>query len=415
MHVDTMRRIDRWVGVPACYVLTLWRRLTERTVPIDEPVRNVAFIMLAELGALVLAYPAMVRARELFPGAQLHFLTLEPSRAALRLIGISDEQIVTIDPRTPARFAWTTLGAIFEMRRRRIDSVVCLEIFVRFGALLSAVIGARRRSGFYPFSASAPYIGDLFSHRAIYSPHRHIAQSYAVLVEALASPTSDEAVPKRPLAMPQTRFRAVVAHAARQAIGDKLKQALAAWQPETRLVILNANTSDLVPNRRWPTESYAALARRLLEDPRVSIVLTGTDEERTGSDLLRDAIGRCDRVANLAGATTLDQLIALFSVSDLLITNDSGSAHFASGTEIATIVLFGPETPLIFGPVGANQETVYLNLACSPCVSPSNQKRSVCTDNVCMQGISVDAVVDLARRRLAGTSLSPLFAGRGVG
>jgi ADP-heptose:LPS heptosyltransferase len=174
------------------------------------------------------------------------------------------------------------------------------------------------------------------------------------------------------------------------------------WQPETRLVILNANAGDLVANRRWPIENYVALARRLLEDPRISIVLTGTREEQMGAASLKTSIGIPERVANLAGMTTLDELVALFTVAQLLITNDSGTAHFASGTEIATIVLFGPETPLIFGPVGPHQEAVYLDLACSPCVSPYNQKRSTCTDNLCMKGISVDAVLDLARRRLAG-------------
>ena len=90
-------------------------------------------------------------------------------------------------------------------------------------------------------------------------------------------------------------------------------------------------------------------------------------------------------------ATALMDLPALYAVSTLMLTNDSGPAHFAAASGLATIVLFGPETPKLYGPSG-NSRVIFAGLACSPCASAFNHRKTSCTDNICMQAISVDEV-----------------------
>ncbi|MEY8243505.1 MAG: glycosyltransferase family 9 protein, partial [Gammaproteobacteria bacterium] len=87
------------------------------------------------------------------------------------------------------------------------------------------------------------------------------------------------------------------------------------------------------------------------------------------------------------------ELITLYSISDLLITNDSGPVHFASTTEIPILALFGPGSTVDFRPMSPNAKVISLELACSPCVSVLNQKKSSCDDNQCMKQISVQMVV----------------------
>lgn len=82
-----------------------------------------------------------------------------------------------------------------------------------------------------------------------------------------------------------------------------------------------------------------------------------------------EATGKADRIVNLAGMTSLNDLIDIFCFSDLFISNDSGPAHLASLTDIQSIVLFGPETPLLYSPLGKNSESLYLGLDCQPCVT----------------------------------------------
>lgn len=70
-----------------------------------------------------------------------------------------------------------------------------------------------------------------------------------------------------------------------------------------------------------------------------------------------------------------------------MVTNDSGPNHFASLGNMQTVTLFGPETPDLYGSLGKTVN-IYKALACSPCVTAANQRKTACSDNVCMQQIS---------------------------
>ena len=103
---------------------------------------------------------------------------------------------------------------------------------------------------------------------------------------------------------------------------------------------------------------------------------------------------------SLAGKTALAELPALYSHASVMVTNDSGPSHFAAATGLPTIVLFGPETPKLYQPLGPSR-AIYAGLACSPCVSAQNHRKTACTDNVCMKAISVDEVYAVVAEVLA--------------
>jgi ADP-heptose:LPS heptosyltransferase len=86
--------------------------------------------------------------------------------------------------------------------------------------------------------------------------------------------------------------------------------------------------------------------------------------------------------------------MVLYCLADVLVTNDSGPAHFASLTTIRTVTLFGPETPLLFAALTPRNKPLWAGIACSPCVSAVNNRQSACTNNVCMQRISVEQVFE---------------------
>jgi len=86
--------------------------------------------------------------------------------------------------------------------------------------------------------------------------------------------------------------------------------------------------------------------------------------------------------------------MVLYCLADVLVTNDSGPAHFASLTPIRTVTLFGPETPLLFAALTPRNKPLWAGIACSPCVSAVNNRQSACTNNVCMQRISVEQVFE---------------------
>src|SRR5262249_21184770 len=121
----------------------------------------------------------------------------------------------------------------------------------------------------------------------------------------------------------------------------KTLQGLLRHERTSGLILLNANASDLMPLRRWPSERYVELAGRLLDRyPEVAIAFTGARAEATAVEALVQQVAS-PRCVSMAGKTTLRELLALYCLADVLVTNDSGPAHFASLTPIDVVVLFG--------------------------------------------------------------------------
>jgi ADP-heptose:LPS heptosyltransferase len=161
-----------------------------------------------------------------------------------------------------------------------------------------------------------------------------------------------------------------------------------------------------MPLRKWPQERFVELGRRLLaSDDRLHLAITGAPSEREAAVALAGAIGS-SRAVSVAGRTTLYELMTLYTLADVLVTNDSGPGHFAALTGIDTVVLFGPETAARYGPLGPRCHVMSAGLACSPCVNAFNHRFSPCTINRCMLEITVDQVFEavgacLAARRRA--------------
>jgi len=286
-----------------------------------------------------------------------------------------------------------------------------MEFFARAPAIFAFLSGAKRRVGLHRFTAEAPYRGDLMTHRVQYNPHMHIAQYYAVLVETLAHDSGDVPMLKAPVRgapPPMPRFAPAAADVDR--VRRLLDERLGPLGDP--LVLLNPNASDLLPLRRWPTERFTALAERILADyANAAVAVTGAPSERKAAEDLCRTIGSA-RVASLAGETTLRDLLTLYTLADVLITNDSGPGHFSTLTDIDAVVLFGPETPTLFGPLGSHCHILRADLACSPCVNALNHRFSPCKNNICMQAITVDDVYKEVARCLSARAEKERYGAR---
>jgi ADP-heptose:LPS heptosyltransferase len=397
MNIDRMRAIDRWVGIPLCFLLTLLIRPFAAVAGTRKPPKRILFIELSEMGSTILADPAMRKARAVF-SADLFFVIFDTNAASLDLLGtVPRDNIRTIRAGSLWTLAIDTLGFLLWTRRRGIDAVVDLELFSRFTALLTGLSGAAHRVGFHRFYNEGLYRGHLLTHRVAYNPHIHIAKNFVALINALAA-----AAPERPYSKTVvtddeiTLPRLVAGGREAQAISAGVAAAFPPFEPERhRLVLFNPNASDMLPQRRWPAEHFATLARRVLERwEDVVILITGAPEEAADAEALRIRVGHA-RIINFAGRSTLADLPLLYSIADLMVSNDSGPAHFAAVTDMPTIVLFGPETPALYGPLGRSC-AITAGLACSPCVSAANHRRTACADPVCMAAIPPERVLAAA-------------------
>jgi ADP-heptose:LPS heptosyltransferase len=106
------------------------------------------------------------------------------------------------------------------------------------------------------------------------------------------------------------------------------------------------------------------------------------------------------RALDLTGQTTMTELLHLFNLANVMVTNDSGPAHFAALTRIREVVIFGPEIPERYGPLSTNLDVIHTGYTCSPCIGPLNQRLSPCNDNLCLKSIGVEEIAALVRSRL---------------
>jgi ADP-heptose:LPS heptosyltransferase len=393
----TLQWIDRRIGAPICFLLTLLRKLEGLFgAPGPVAVRSILFLKLAEQGSTVLAHAAVTRAVAKVGRDNVYFLVFEENRFIVDVIGlVPPGNVFTIRTGSAWAMATSALRVISAVRRRRIDACIDMEFFARFSAAIAFATGIPTRVGFHVFFGEGPYRGDLMTHRLLYNPHLHTSRAFTGLVMALDSdpgafPTFGVVPPESP---PLPVFQPAPGEVAE--VESILRQA---GIPEgARLVILNANASDLLPLRKWDSANYEALARRLLaEFPDLWIGFAGSPEEEPRIAEIALAVGS-DRSVCLAGRTTLRQLLVLFGLAEVLVTNDSGPAHFAALTTIDVVALFGPETPLLFSAPGPRNHSLWAGIACSPCINAFNNRQTACRDNVCMKTITVEQVLGKVR------------------
>jgi ADP-heptose:LPS heptosyltransferase len=402
MNVDTMRSIDYYAGVPLAFTGTLIKKTVDFFLPPKKvKPKNVLLIELSEMGSAILVDPAMRKLKENIEG-ELFFVIFSKNKVSLQLLGtVKEENIYTIDESSLINLATSSLKFLKWCREKEIDSVIDLELFSRFTALLTVASGAVNRVGFHAFHNEGLYRGDFLTHKVAYNAHQHITKNFIALVDALLSESQELPFLKRVISDEEIQIaKADIKEEEQDAVRTVISGLYSGFDKEKNPVILvNSNASDLLPQRRWDRENYGDVIKKILSyNENAIVLLTGAPAEREGAQLLADYVAD-DRCINFAGEVKFLQLPALYSVCAFMLTNDSGPAHFASITDMHTFVIFGPETPALYGSLGPTTP-IYAGMSCSPCVSASNHRKTPCSDNQCIKIITPDWVFNTLKFKL---------------
>jgi ADP-heptose:LPS heptosyltransferase len=402
ISVNTMRAIDHWVGVPLCAVASPVVALIDGIKNIfakgpGEP-RKLLFIELSEMGSAILVDPAMRNAQA--RGAEIFFLIFKSNRASLTLLNtVKPENIFTIDASSLGGLIKDTLKFLLVARKHRIDTVIDLELFSRFTALLTGLCGARRRVGYHIFHGEGLWRGFMLTRKVHYNPHIHITKNFLSLIHAAFAKEIEVPFSKIHIADSEVRLeQAVIDPVVMNKLSERIEKLCASFgiqfkQGTQRLILVNPNASDLLPQRRWAQQRFSELIQGLNQlYPKDLILITGSPSEFDYVEKVR-AVANVKNALNFAGQVSFAELPPLYTLSDVMVTNDSGPGHFSAVTPLRTVVLFGPETPALYGSVGKSI-AITANLACSPCVSAANHRKTPCHDNVCMQAITVPQVIE---------------------
>jgi ADP-heptose:LPS heptosyltransferase len=390
-----MRFVDRRIGIPLCYLLSgVYRIKTFFTSPAKPiAIKRILFMQISEMGSAISAYSAIKKAQQLYPHAELYYFIFSEMQESVHLLDlIPKDRVFTVTSKSFVGFALGLLRMILKIRRYNFDVILDLELFSRLSSLLSYLFKSKIRVGFHRFHMEGLYRGTFHTHKVIYNHLRHISYNFLSLVYAISSeigkePCTKVCIPDSDLQIKKIRSSA----AEKKELMRRLRVKYPGLSEKHKIIILNPNASELLPLRRWPLESYSELAKKILQDPSAVIVITGVQSEIKDAEAICSEV-KNERCINFAGETTLRQLIDLYNIGRVLLSNDSGPPNFASLTDIHGLVFFGPETPVCYKPLGKNIEPLYANYICSPCVSAYNHRKSACTKNECLRAIRVDEV-----------------------
>jgi ADP-heptose:LPS heptosyltransferase len=301
---------------------------------------------------------------------------------------------MTVSDRSLTAFIPDSFNVLRAMRALRFDVVIDCELFARVSSIFSFLSGASVRVGFYRHKQEGLYRGTFINRRVLYNPYLHLAQQFLGLAEAIESrttPVIKDAILGSSAAPPQLHFPDIE-------LQDVFARLHADFPGlEGKSLVLVSPSGGILPIRAWPVEHYRQLCATLLDDGHaVAVIGLGADKP-FGDDLVAHC--RSPHCVNLTGYTkTVRHLLALFHRASLLVTNDGGPGHFAALTPVPTIILFGPETPLLYGTLTPNSHCFHLNLPCSPCLTAYNHRASPCDgDNQCLKRITPEQVIAKAR------------------
>lgn len=328
------------------------------------------------LGDAVMSEPALRRLRAAFPHAYVALLA--PARSAELFAGSSsvDEVIVYHRREEGVREFWR---AVSELWRRRFDLAVLFQNAFE-AALLARLAGARKRIGY-----DTQGRGALLTHALKPGAHqrnRHQTHDYLDLVAECERACFGRAVGGNVDNVPK-----LTASITQVASAEELLLAHGVERDSSPLVVLNTGATNSCA-KCWPTDRFAALADRLAEETGARFALIGAGAERENAAQVIAQMHHSRRAVNLAGETSIGELLGLLAKCDLLVTNDTGPAHVAAALGTPTLTVFGPTNEFETAPLGARAVIIRAEgVECARCMH-----RNCPIDHRCMTRISVDEV-----------------------
>jgi len=266
------------------------------------------------------------------------------------------------------------LRSIRWMREQHFDLVIDLQCLARSGAFAWLANG-KNLIGLDEVREGARGFYDVAVRRASF--HTHAVDWYLSVLPPLGVPVRTDFVwlPERPQIA--------------AAVNSKLKT------QNSKLILLQPGAR--WPNKRWPAENFAALARLIANNFRAArFAILGDAGDRPAAEIISRVLP--ERCLNLCGETSLPEMIEWLRLCDLLVTNDTGPMHAAAALGKPLVALFGPTEPRRTGPYGQLENVLRIDLPCSPCL------KSVCAwkkTNECLNAISPAMVFEQVRLRLA--------------
>ena len=345
------------------------------------------------LGDAVMTTPALLRVREKFPESHIALLTPEK----LAELWLNHPAVNETIPFSPNEGAFSTAK---KLRSGSFETALvlpnsprsALEVFLsgipsRIGYsrpwrnwFLTQTIGPRadavkmRKRRVTEINALIAANPQSAPRKSQLSPSTHQSREYLHLAAALGA--NPEPLPAALFVTPQE------VDAARQKFGLS-----AVAGP-----VFGINPgAEYGPAKRWPIERYIAAAKEIQKKTNCAWIVFGGRNETDLAGQIQSALGG-PAIINVAGRTSLRELMSLMKLCRVFLTNDTGPMHVAAALGVPVVTIFGSTSPELTAPLAASESLLKFlrsDVPCSPCFL-----RECPIDFRCMNGTSVERVVE---------------------
>lgn len=378
--VELFKKVDKIIGTPTCLLLGVLDKLLFRKKSPQPDWKRILVIKLIAIGDLVVALPTIKALRKSFPDAYLTMLVTPRVKEVVEGLPYLDKIIYyDILSKDKVRGLFKIISLL---RRERFDVVIELDHYYRITSIITFFAGIKNRVGFdLPgqgrrglVTIKVPYLVDVHEVEAFLETAKEIGADISdkELVEIWTSAKDKEHVDKF------------------------LKEA--GVTDEDFLVGIHPGTGPSATSRRWAPEKFGKLADWLIKEKNAKVIFTGANSEL---ELINESVKFMTlKPIIAAGKINLKQFAELCRRCSLFIGVDTGPLHIAAAMKTKVIGLYGPNTPLKWGPYGKGHITIYKNLDCSPCTKQYLGQVSKCPKPKCMEEIKVEEVMQVVKKML---------------
>ena len=305
--------------------------------------KNILIMKPSALGDIVLALPALAALRKSFPDAKISWL-VRPEFALLLENHPYLDEIILFDRKhlskalsNPKAFG-SLHSLIAQLRKHKFDAIFDFQGLFRT-AFMSWLSGCKKRYGI----ANAREFAHLFYTDKV--EHNldciHLVDLYLKMVQAatrLSSPKSGAKFEKAEFLIPSN-----------QADADSVKKLLKNHniEPGKYIVLIPGSAQE---SKCWPAERFAQLADKIAAQYNCPIIAVGSKSEKAKAEEINNLAKT--EVINLAGQTSLNELVELLRMAKLVVSNDTGPGHIASALGVPLVIMYSWSNPARIAPYG---------------------------------------------------------------
>ncbi len=358
--VKLYRAIDRYVGNLLCLVLSIFSWKLRQT-----EVKNILVIRLWTIGESILTLPTIHALRKKFPKAKISVLVTKRSKSIF--VGNRDvDEIIDLGTSNMRLF-------------RKFDLAIDTEPYFRMSSLLAFYL-AKKRIGFSHGLRSLMY-----TDKVRFNDKQHAVLTFLDLSKVVGA-----------YYVPNKLIKLHVSDKNKKTAADYLKKA--GIRKNDFLVGICPGAAESAKYRMWPLARFAQLADELVEKHKAKIVFVEKNK-----DVIRKVQDLMKQNSFDSNGFNVKQAIALIERCSLFISNDTGLMHIAAAQGVKTIGLFGPNTPIRYGPYSQDNATLYHKTWCSPCVNTHKGSFPACFNEEfqkCMKLITVEEVLKAVKQKI---------------